>query len=163
MDAFSLSLALGTLMEDNKKQIIFTIVVGILHFLMPIVGIMIGDKLINILNISSQILISAILILIAFEMLRSILDKELPKLNLKFGSLLFLALSVSFDSFSVGIGIKYFTSHLILSGIIFAILSSFFTYIGLRIGKYAKKHLGVTSNIIGAFILIVISFICLCQ
>ena len=102
LDAFSLSLALGTLNIDNKKQLSFAFIVGCLHFVMPLLGTIIGSKLILILNISTQILISAILILIAFEMLRSVIDPEKKTFNLNFISLFFLALSVSFDSFSVG-------------------------------------------------------------
>lgn len=163
MDAFSLSLALGTVISDNKKTIIFVVLVGFFHFLMPLIGTMVGGRIVGILNISTQILMALILILIAFEMLKNAFDSEQNSFNLKIFGLILLALTVSFDSFSVGLGMNFITSKTFLSGIIFAIFSSLFTFLGICIGKYSKKHLGVTSNVLGAIILIVISIICLCQ
>ena len=70
MDAFSLSLSLGTT-NPNKKTIIKTsLVVGIFHFIMPLLGYFIGNafkyKITNI-NIITFILF----VLLAIEMYKS--------------------------------------------------------------------------------------------
>ena len=163
MDAFSLSLAIGTIMDKPKKQLLLTILVGILHFLMPIIGTIIGGKIVLILNISMQILICAILTLIAFIMLSNVISTNKKDFNLSYLGILILAISVSFDSFSIGMGIRYFTYDLIFSGVLFALFSASFTYLGLRIGRYAKRYLDVVSNVIGALILIIIALISLCK
>ena len=42
MDAFSLSLAYGTLNVDKSKRILLSIIVGAYHFFMPILGMNVG-------------------------------------------------------------------------------------------------------------------------
>ena len=66
------------------------------------------------------------------------------------------ALGVSLDSFSLGLGLKAITSNIYLAMSIFAICSSLFTYLGVIVGKFASKLLGIYANIIGAIILFVL-------
>ena len=42
MDTFSLSLSIGTLNIKSKKIILIAIIVGIMHFIMPLIGMLIG-------------------------------------------------------------------------------------------------------------------------
>ena len=43
MDAFSLSLCFGTLNLSYKKIFTFSLIVGIFHFMMPLLGMNLGD------------------------------------------------------------------------------------------------------------------------
>ena len=51
MDTFSLSLSLGTLI-DYKSIFKLSFIVGIMHFIMPFLGSLIGNKIIVFLEIS---------------------------------------------------------------------------------------------------------------
>ena len=157
MDAFSVSLGLGTINSSNKKHLIIAVIVGIMHFLMPILGLLLGEKIIGILHLEAHLLMAAILLLIAFEMIKGAISKEKSTINLNIIGIIAYAFSVSFDSFSAGIGLHAITSHYLLAGLIFALLSAGFTFLGLSIGKFSHKILGIYANIIGAILLIIIA------
>ena len=57
MDAFSLSLAYGTISMSKKEINVLSIIVGIYHFFMPILGMLIGSFVFNVLNINQNIII----------------------------------------------------------------------------------------------------------
>ena len=71
MDAFSLSLAYGTLGLSPKNNYIISISVGILHFLMPIIGTCFGIILLKNLPFSPKIIAGLTLIGLGIEMLYS--------------------------------------------------------------------------------------------
>ena len=59
MDAFSLSLAYGTL-DINKKEIItLSIIVGIYHFFMPLIGFFLGSKILLVIPVNSNFIVQA--------------------------------------------------------------------------------------------------------
>ena len=53
MDAFSLSLAFGMQGIEHKKKLFMSIIVGIYHFIMPLIGVYFGNFIIK--NISSYL------------------------------------------------------------------------------------------------------------
>lgn len=156
MDTFSLSLCYGTLNLSNKKTILLSIVVGIFHFFMPLIGLTIGNLIINNLIIDGKYLILLIFSVIGIDMiLEAFKEKEKTLLTSFFGILLF-AFSVSIDSFSTGIGLNLMTDNILGSLIIFTLTSFIFTYLGVRLGKVLNTKLGKISNIIGGVVLILL-------
>jgi putative Mn2+ efflux pump MntP len=158
MDAFSLSLAYGTLNLTNKDMNTLSLIIGMYHFFMPILGMILGSFILK-FNISSNLIVTVVLCFIGIQMIiESFKEKEeVYKMNIA-QSLLF-GLAVSIDSFSVGIGIKGITDNYLLSFLIFAIVSMTFTYLGLRLGKRVNDKVGKTSTIIGGMFLIIIGII----
>ena len=71
MDAFSLALIYGTQGINKKDKIILSLIVGIYHFVMPLIGLSIGIYITNKLIINASILVGIILCLIAIEMIIS--------------------------------------------------------------------------------------------
>jgi len=65
-------------------------------------------------------------------------------------------LSVSIDSFSVGIGLGAGEENVFLSGIIFSICSATFTYLGLSLGKKLTIKYGKIANVIGSILLLIL-------
>ena len=57
--------------------------------------------------------------------------------------LLLFGLTVSLDSFSVGIGISLITKQYLTSYLTFFVVSMFFTFIGLKFGKYLSEKFGI--------------------
>jgi len=159
MDTFSLSLGVGTFNVSNKKALKLSLIVGVMHFFMPFMGMILGDKLIDFFELKSDFLLGIILIFIAVNMFIDILKHEEEKFNVStFGMFLF-ALGVSIDSFSVGLGIRAITDNQILAMIIFALSSFIFTFGGILIGKCANKLLGTYANILGVIILFVLGLV----
>ena len=159
MDAFSLALIYGIQGISKKNKILLSIIVGIYHFIMPLIGITFGNILNNINIISIELIATVILIYIGLDLILSNLKKEDTKIEInKYGFIIF-GLSVSIDSLTVGIGLKAITNNYLISSIIFSITSSIFTYIGLTLGNIIGKKIGAYSKIFGGIILIIISII----
>ena len=159
MDTFSLSLSVGMFNVSNKKALELSLIVGVMHFIMPFIGMILGEKLVQLFELKSGILLGIILIFIAIQMLIDVIKHEEEKFNLTLMGMFLFALGVSIDSFSVGIGIKAITNSKYLAMSIFSLCSFLFTLGGIIIGRYANKILGTYANIIGIVILLVLGII----
>lgn len=159
MDAFSLSLAYGTLNLHKKNISELSIIVGIYHFIMPIFGVYCGNKILSLIPINSKLLVFLVLSTISIEMiLDSFKTKEDVKI-MKMGELLLFGFAVSVDSFSVGIGLKSITTNIWISAFIFSLTSFSFTYIGLIFGKKINIIVGKLSTFVGGIVLLIIGLI----
>lgn len=156
MDAFSLSLLYGTEGIKNKEKIILSLIVGIYHFVMPLIGLSIGSFITNKIIFSPDILVGIILSLIAIEMLVSSSKGKEDKFLLSIPGFLMFGLSVSIDSLTTGIGLPAITNNYVISCLIFSITSLFFTFLGLNLGNILNKKYGKISTIIGGCILLML-------
>ncbi len=156
MDTFSLSLGIGTSNLSKRKCFLFSILVGAFHFFMPLLGTILGKKLVTFFMLKSNFLLGVILIYLAITMLIEIIHPDEKEKKMNIMNMLLLSLSVSIDSFSTGIGLNAITSNMFLAVIIFSSVSFCFTYLGLLIGKYASRLLGTYATIFGALLLIII-------
>lgn len=159
MDTFSLSLSLGTFNITNKQALKLSIIVGIMHFFMPIIGMLLGEKLINLFELQCDFLLGVILLFIAIQMIIDLIKHEENSFNLNILGMFLFALGVSLDSFSVGLGIKAITENINLATSIFAICSFIFTFIGIMIGKFANKFIGTYASIFGVVILLILGIV----
>ncbi len=159
MDTFSVFLSIGTFEISKKKILFLCIFIGLLHFIMPIIGNYIGDKIITYLDINVNILLGIILIFIGLEMLISLIKDEDKTFDLSLINMFLLSLSVSLDSFSTGIGISAITNNYLLSGAIFSVCAASFTFLGYLIGKYSSNKIGIYANIFGIIILLCIGLL----
>ena len=158
MDAFSLALIYGIQGMNKKQKLLLSIIVGIYHFIMPLIGLSFGTILNNINIISIDIIASLILVYIGIDLIISNSKKE-DRLELtKIGFIIF-GLSVSLDSLTVGIGLKAITNNYLISSIVFSISSLVFTYSGLLLGNLIGSKIGTYSKLIGGIILIFIAVI----
>lgn len=154
MDAFSLSLIYGTSGISKKDKIILSLIVGIYHFLMPLLGLNIGSFIARKIIFNAHLLVGIILSLVAIEMIISSLKEKEEEILLTIPSYLLFGLSVSIDSFTTGIGLPAITSSYFLSSLIFSLTSFTFTYLGLNLGNILNKKYGHISTIIGGIILL---------
>lgn len=156
MDAFSLSLAYGTLNISNQNMKELSLVVGAYHFFMPLLGMIVGNTLLYFIPIGTDILVFCVLTFIGIQMIIESRKDEVDVKLMNFKELLLFGLAVSLDSFSVGMGLSLITKHYILGSLLFSGTSAFFTYIGLHLGKKINNRIGNISTLIGGIVLIVI-------
>lgn len=156
MDAFSLALIYGTLNMPKIMNKTMSIMVGVFHFFMPILGYTLGKIILGIVPINPDILVGLIFIVLALEMLISLKKEEQVKILTSFSSVCLFAFTVSIDSFSVGIAFGALKSNIILSSIIFSIISGLFTYLGVTLGKKLVNRFGSIATIIGSIILLIL-------
>lgn len=159
MDAFSLSLAYGTLNLNSKEIRTLALTVGCYHFIMPLLGMIIGEKILKILPIKPDTIVFLVLFLIGLQMIIETFKQDRTISIMKFSELLLFAFAVSIDSFSVGLGLKTIYSNVYLSAFIFSISSGFFTILGLRLGKKINDWIGKVSTLFGGIALIMIGII----
>lgn len=159
MDAFSLSILYGTLGFSKKRVIGLSLVVGIFHFLMPLIGSVVGSALLHFLPVDQDLIVGIIFMVIAIQMISSTSKEEEIMNIIGIGSLLLFGFTVSIDSFSVGIGLSAINSNYLLVVSIFSIISTVFTFLGLMIGHKLNDKFGKISTWIGSIILIVLAII----
>lgn len=159
MDAFSLSLAYGTLGLSNKDTRVLSSIVGIYHFFMPLIGMSVGNLLLKIIPIPPELVVLIVLTVIGLQMILSSFssDRDIKKMTLL--ELLSFGFAVSIDSFSVGLGLKTIYKIPIVCSFIFMTSSFLFTYLGLKLGKKINDHLGNISTRIGGIMLILIGIL----
>ena len=162
IDAFSVSTVIGMTHPSRKKCWITSIIVGIFHFIMPLLGLYLSYQITKKVNINTDLLLGIILLLISTQMFIEYIKPSNKDISLtKLGIFLF-AFGVSLDSFTIGIGLKAITNNILLSSTIFSLCSFSFTFLGLTLGKYVSKILKKYSYLIGTILLFLlgISFIC---
>lgn len=159
MDAFSLSLAFGTLKMSISNMIKLSLIVGLFHFFMPLLGKNFGMFIVSKLPFDINFITSLILIFIGFQMIVSNFKKESSNFDFSFYSMIMFAFAVSLDSFSIGIGFNTLTNSCILSAFLFCFVAIIFTYLGLYIGDSINHKIGKFSTVIGGICLIIIGII----
>lgn len=159
MDAFSLSLLYGTEGIKKKDKLILSIIVGIYHFIMPLLGLTIGSFITSKIIFNPNILVGIILSLISLEMIISSFKEKEDKFLMSIPGYLLFGLSVSIDSLTTGIGLSAITSSYILSVTIFSITSFVFTFLGLNLGNILNQKYGKVSTIIGGTILLILGIV----
>jgi len=157
MDAFSLSLIYGTYSLKKKDIFLLSGIVGIFHFFMPLMGLGFGGIISKYFLFNIDLVVGIIFGIIGIEMfISSLKNDDVNIMSGIFGFLLF-GLSVSIDSFTTGIGLSLITNNYFLAAIIFMIVSSSFTYLGLNIGNKISDKLGKSATIFGGIIMIFLS------
>ena len=156
MDSFSLAISLGTLKISHQKAFLYSLIVGIMHFIFPILGYLLSFWLNKFISINFDLLLLIILGIIGIELLNSLFSKEEESFDFSILGMLLCALSVSFDSFTIGLSFNTKIQSIILNSWIFFCLSSFFTYFGYLIGHLCQEKIGKLANIMGIMIIIIL-------
>ena len=162
MDAFSIALSIGTTHLSKNRFILIPIVVSIMHFVMPLIGLFLGNQILSVININPKIIMTIILLYLAFLMYKDRNNDKVTKIN-SLLSIFLYALTVSLDSFSVGIGLKALTDKILIPPIIFSLCAGTITYMGLILGKYSQKVWKEKASLIGIILLILISIVNICK
>lgn len=158
MDAFSLSLAYGTLNIDKERRILLSAIVGIYHFFMPLIGMKVGKTVIYLLPVKPSTVVFIVLLIIGIQMIIDSFKNEKDISLIKISEFFIFGLAVSIDSFSVGIGLNAIYNKPLIASLCFSICSSLFTYIGLDLGTKINNCIGKTSTLLGGIVLIIIGF-----
>ena len=126
MDAFSIALSIGTAHLSKNRFILIPIVVSIMHFVMPLIGLFLGNQILSVININPKIIMTIILLYLAFLMYKDRNNDKVTKIN-SLLSIFLYALSVSLDSMGLILGKysqKVWKEKASLIGIILLILIS---------------------------------------
>src|SRR5690625_2868411 len=154
MDAFSVSLGMGMQQLRLKRIMEIGFIFGLFHIILPFIGIVIGRFLSIKIGHIAILASGLILVAIGVQMILTAFNHEL-KTNvqpLRVG-LLFLGLSVSLDSFPVGLSIGMSWVKTVIALFLFGVVSTGMTWTGLLLGKKVRGLLGAYSEMLGGSIL----------
>lgn len=156
IDAFSISTVVGLYNPSLKKSMQTSITVGIFHFIMPLLGVILSYQITKYLSIDTNLILGIILLLISTQMFIEYIKPSKKEISLNSIGILLFSFGVSLDSFSIGLGLEAITNNLLLSSTVFSVCSFSFTYLGLSLGKYINKVFEKYSYLIGTIILFII-------
>ncbi|SFE09560.1 Putative Mn2+ efflux pump MntP [Lentibacillus persicus] len=154
MDAFSVSLGMGMQKIRLKRIAIVGAVIGLFHVFMPFLGILLGHFISE--QIGGYATLSGGLLLfgIGAQMIFSSFNHVSKRLAQPIGiGLIFFALSVSLDSFSVGLSLGLSEVKTVIALLLFGTASMVLTWTGMVLGKKMHGLFGVYSEILGGSIL----------
>lgn len=154
MDAFSVSLGMGMQKLRLKRIAIIGLVIGLFHMIMPFLGILLGNLISSKIGNLTTLFGGLLLVGIGAQMFFSAFQEEESNVFKPIGiGLILFAITVSLDSFSVGLSLGIQSIRLYLVVLIFGVTSALLTWIGLLIGRKIRGFLGVYSELLGGSIL----------
>jgi putative Mn2+ efflux pump MntP len=173
LDAFSLSLGMGLKGVSRDYEFRFALTVGLLHILMPLMGLNLGLLAGNFLGKWAGRLGAAVLFYIAIGFIRKgyeesrvqrikfnekhkVFDSSLF-LNQSWKAILFLAVSVSVDALTVGFSLGTFNMPVLISSAIMGVSAGSMTLLGFCSGRIFGRLLGSCAQIFGGLILFILA------
>jgi putative Mn2+ efflux pump MntP len=155
MDAFSVGLGMGMYQLRLRQIFKIGITIGIFHVVMPLLGMAAGRFLSEKFGAFATIIGGSLLILLGIQMIWASLKAGDEKVITPVGfGLIIFALSVSLDSFSVGLSLGIFGAKTALVLFFFGIAATILTWTGLLLGRKVQSWLGHYSEALGGAILL---------
>ena len=155
MDAFSIGLGMGMYKLRLRKIFNIGIMIGLFHVWMPLLGLLAGKFLSEKFGIFATIIGGLLLMVLGVQMIWASMKKgdEKALTPVGFGLLLF-ALSVSLDSFSVGLSLGIYGAKTVMVIVCFGVVATVQTWAGLLLGRKVQGWLGNYSEALGGIILL---------
>ncbi|MFC0272460.1 manganese efflux pump MntP family protein [Metabacillus herbersteinensis] len=155
MDAFSVGLGMGLIKLKVRQIFYIGLTIGVFHIWMPLIGMVIGKFLSNTFGMIATLIGGGLLIFLGIQMIYASFKKEDEPLITPIGfGLIIFALSVSLDSFSVGLSLGIYGAKTIATVIMFGVVSMMLTWVGLLVGKRVQSWIGPYSEALGGSILL---------
>lgn len=156
MDAFSVGLGMGMYRIRLKQILKIGITIGLFHVLMPLLGMLMGRLLSDQFGEIAALVGGGLLLLLGLQMIWSGFKEDDKSLlaPVGFGLLLF-SLSVSLDSFSVGLTLGIYGAKTALVLLCFGVGACILTWSGLLLGRKVQGWLGTYSEALGGSILMI--------
>ena len=154
MDAFSVSMGMGMIGLRLRQIIHIGFLIGTFHVIMPLTGMIIGHILSEHFGWVAQRAGGTLLLILGAQMvLSSFRDQEKHVLQPAGIGMLVFAVSVSLDSFSVGLSLGIFGARVLITVVLFGVVTTVMTWCGLLVGRKFQHVFGSYSEALGGCIL----------
>ncbi|WP_379129974.1 manganese efflux pump MntP family protein [Paenibacillus sp. sgz500958] len=159
MDAFSLGVGIGMKGIRLLHILQLSLLVAFFHVLMPLLGLVTGEYVGQLLGQVTTYAAGGLLLLLGGHMIfNSFFHGEGEGIRTvdhrTLWGMLLVALSVSVDSFSVGVSLGMFVSHILLTVLIFGACGGAMSILGLLLGRRVSQGLGEYGEALGGAILL---------
>ncbi len=161
IDCFVVCVTIGSIQKNIQLQQIIkiSIIMGLFHILMPLIGWYIGASFIDLIRAVDHWIAFGLLFIVGSKIIiESFSSKENnTKFNItKFIILFGLALATSIDALIIGIGFGLIEINILLTCIIIGITALIFSISGIYFGKIIGTKYNKKIEIIGGVVLIAI-------
>jgi len=156
MDAFSLGIGIGLRGIRLLDVLKLSTAITLFHMIMPLCGIAAGQYVSSLLGNVATSVAGALLLLLGVHMVYNSLRGETGLMadHRTIWGLLLFAMSVSIDSFSVGVSLGMFSDQLWLSVLMFGLFGGLMSILGLLLGRRVGRTLGGYGEACGGAILV---------
>lgn len=155
MDAFSVGLGMGMIRLRLGQIFKIGLLIGLFHVWMPMLGMIAGRFLSAQFGQYAAYAGGLLLLILGVQMIWSSLKSDESRLITPVGFGLYVfALSVSLDSFSVGLTLGIYKAKTIAVLICFGFAATILTWAGLLVGRKVQGWLGTYSEALGGSILL---------
>jgi putative Mn2+ efflux pump MntP len=155
MDAFSLGVGIGLKGVRRRDVLKLSSAIALFHVLMPLAGMVTGHYVSTLLGGVATSAAGALLLLLGSHMVYSSLrgDQTDSIDHRTAWGVLVYSLSVSIDSFSVGVSLGMFSAHVAFTVLMFGFFGGFMSVLGLMLGRKVSRSLGGYGEALGGVIL----------
>lgn len=155
MDSFSVGLGMGMFKLRLRQIALIATTVGFFHIIMPLIGMAGGRFLSDQFGAYATYAGGLLLILLGIGMFISGIRGEGNSFIVPVGmGLIIFAISVSLDSFSVGLTLGIYGAKTFLTITLFGVMATLLTLTGLLLGRKVQGLLGVYSQVLGGSVLL---------
>jgi len=160
MDAFSLGIGLGAQGLRWRDVTRLSVVISLLHVVLPLAGMLIGDMLFFHFGSIVQKLAAIVMMFLGSKMFVEAIEYSskaiTPPTAAAFPQLFVFALGVSIDALSVGLTLGTLEVNPFVSALIFGVQSGILAIAGLYIGRRVNQVLGRYGQLAGGAVLAVL-------
>lgn len=172
VDAMSLSMGMGLRGASRTYERRFSLMVGVFHVLMPLIGLSLGIVAGKFLGIWAGRVGALILLLIGLDMLyeayrntrlQSVSFEEVdemldePPASGRWWDMIILSTTVSLDALTVGFSLGTLQMPILYTVLIMGLTAALMTYIGFRTGRLLGRLVGNYAEMIGGLVLIALA------
>lgn len=157
LDAFSLGIGVGMKGIRWRHVLLISLLIAAFHMIMPIIGMFAGRYMGSLLGQITGLAAGGLLVLLGLHMIYNSFrggGETAAKPTALLGMLLF-SLSVSMDSFSVGISLGMVVSDMVLIALSFGAAGGIMSVLGLTLGRQVSSKLSEYGEMLGGIILLV--------
>jgi manganese efflux pump family protein len=157
LDAFSLGVGIGMRGIRRLDIVKLSFVIGLFHIVMPLLGMIAGYYVSTLLGNVATFVAGGLLLLLGGHMIYSSMrgGAAQPFDHRTLWGILVFALSVSIDSFSVGVSLGMFATDVVLTVLMFGIVGGVMSVLGLSLGRKVSYSMGEYGEAFGGVILFV--------
>ncbi|WP_151733713.1 manganese efflux pump MntP family protein [Paenibacillus tengchongensis] len=159
MDAFSLGVGIGMKGIRLLHVLQLGLFIAVFHVVMPLLGLVTGSYVGHLLGRVTAFAAGGLLVLLGGHMIYNSFRADggkggQPVDHRTFWGMLLISLSVSVDSFSVGVSLGMFVSNIALTVLAFGACGGLMSVTGLLLGRRVSRGLGDYGEALGGAILL---------
>ncbi len=160
LDNFAASIAIGLGGVKKSLRVRIALVFGLFEALMPIVGIILGQKLISLIGGEANVIGGTLLvctgIYLVIAALRQTDDKKVKQASKSWGKLIIAGFSISIDNLIIGFGLVSNHASLLIMAVIFGTISVSLAFIGIELGSRLGSKVEEYSELLSGVIIILV-------